>query len=280
MNREALRAIQEKFLDGKDSISFTEMKSLGIKETEKIIEIGNLRLKRSEFFEYYGISLIDEQEDLDGVPIQDNKKLFARLLTLWEEGKTRIYFDEMKKLNIYTPKSIFEIKNLRLSSISLLRMGYYGITLINDQKDPEGKWVNEVTNVKRVLIELESFSPSGDSYKKETALEKELFIFFQDRFHTVQRQVYIGGGVKALKIDFDFADGKVGLELKLAESLLDSTEKQRLIGQMHDYTSKRYKPENFILLVAGGARLRSDPTISEIRNLVKAKSHFVYINLD
>ncbi|MCX6141861.1 MAG: hypothetical protein NTZ35_01440 [Ignavibacteriales bacterium] len=280
MNRELLRVVQKKYLEGERSISFSEIGKLGIKQTEKTVQIGNLRLKSNSFLEYYSVSLIDEEKDLDGLPIRENKKLFARLLTLWEEGKTRIYFDEMKKLNIYTPKSSFEIKNFRLSSVGPWRVDHYGISLIDEKKDPEGKWIDEMTNAKRVLAELESFEPSGDSYKKETALEKELFFFFRDRFHTVQRQLYIGGSVKALRIDFDIADGKIGLELKLAESLLDSTEKQRLIGQMHDYTTKRYKPENFILVIAGELRLRSDPTISEIRNLVKARSHLFFLSLD
>lgn len=280
MNREALRAIQTRFLDGKRSISFSDIKMLGIKEMEKTIAIGNLRLERKDFFESYSISLLDEEKDLDGLPIQDNKKLFGRLMTLWEEGKTQFYFDEMKKLNIYTSKLVIEIKNFRLSSIGLLRTHHYAISLIDDERDPDGRWFDKATTVQRVLNELESFSSSPDAHKKEGVLEKELFNFLRDRFHTLQRQVYIGGGGKALKIDLDIADGQIGLELKLAESLLDSTEKQRLIGQIHDYTTKRYKPENFILVVAGDDRFRSDPTIRELRDLARAKSHFFYLSLD
>lgn len=282
MNRETLKVIQGKFLEGKGSISFSEMERLGIKDTEKIVVVGNLRLKRNEFLEYYSISLIDEENDLDGLPIRENRRLFQRLEALWEEGKDEIGFEELKKLNIYTPKSTLLLKNFRLNNFHVLAItrDSYSISLIEDDKDPQGKWIDEATNVDRVLIELKTFMASPATRQREAAVEKELFAFFRDRFHSVQRQVYIGGGVKALKIDFDFANGRVGLELKLAESLLNSTEKQRLIGQMHDYTTKRYKPENFILVVAGVAPLRSDPTISEIRSLVKAKSHFHYINLD
>ena len=282
MNRDAVNALQAKVLSGEGSISFSEMKLLGIKEGEKTFVVGNLRLKRSDFFQNYSISLIDEDKDLDGLPIHANKKLFHRLLTIWEEGKAEISFEEMRRMKISTPKSSLNIKNFRLSSFHplLIVRESYSISLIDDDKDPEGRWIDDATDAERVIAELETFVTSTASHTKEGMLEKELFAFFQDRFHSVQRQVYIGGGVKALKIDFDFGDGRVGLELKLAESLLNSTEKQRLIGQMHDYTTKRYKPENFILVVAGIAPLRSDPTVSEIRNLVKAKSHFVYINLD
>jgi hypothetical protein len=279
VNRETVKAAQRMYLEGKTSVSSSKLAKLGISELKKIIEIGNLRFVKDAFFDSYTISLVDEDRDLDGKMIRERKDLFNRLVTLWEENKRRISFEEMKDLNIFTSRSTLVIKNFRLSSSGLFFADHYSIELIDQDKDPEGRWTDETTNVDRVLMELKSLSPAQETRAKEGALEIELFNFLRDRFHTVQRQIYIGGA-KALKIDLDLADGKIGIELKLAKSLLNANEKQRFIGQMHDYTTKRYQPEGFILVVAGEAAYRSHPTIREIRDIVRGRSHFFFLCLD
>ena len=279
MNRDTVKAVQKMYLEGKTSISSSELAKFGISELKKNIEIGNLRIEKDVFFDSYTISLVDEEKDLDGKLILDRKDLFGRLVALWEENKRRISFEEMKGLNIVTPKSTIDIKNLRLTSTGIFFSDHYSIDLIDQEKDPEGRWTDQATNVDRVLTELKAMTLAQQPRKNEVALEKEIFAYLRERFHTVQRQFYIGG-VKALKIDFDFANGKIGLELKLAESLLNSTEKQRFIGQMHDYTTKRYKSENFILVVAGDEVYRNDPTVREIKELVNRASRFYFLCLD
>lgn len=71
------------------------------------------------------------------------------------------------------------------------------------------------------------------------------------------------GGYLGLKIDIDIGNGKVGVEVKLADSLLDSaTEIQRLIGQAVYYHKKRYMG-NLIVAVVGRREDLDHPKLKE-----------------
>lgn len=277
MTKDAIAHIQKLYLDGKSDIDFESLSRIGIKERDKEIIIRNLKLKKYWASDSYSISLIDEECDLDGTLIKESSKLFAKLLSIWESGKKKITFDEMKRLNIYTTLTELKIKNLCLNSFPILD-DTYSISLIDKSKDPEGKWLDEATTIEIIKKEIEQFIPSSKVIAKESELEKELYQFLKTRFHSVEKQVYIGG-VKALKIDLEIAHGKIGIELKMADKLIDPLEKQRFIGQMHDYTTKRYDPGNFMLLVAGQHNYRNDIMIKEVRNYVQDKSHWHFIEL-
>lgn len=277
ITQQAIKTIQKKILLDETEIPFTDMGNLGLGTKEEQFEFANIRLERKQFREIYRISIIDKNKDLDGVPIGESKKLFNKLLELWESKTEEITSDEFKELNINPSLLTMTIKNFELSS-KLFSDSYY-ISLIDKERDPAGRWSDESTTVDNVFKEIELFGLSSSSRTTEKALETELYKHLKEKFHTVDRQVYIGG-VKALKIDIDVANGKIGVELKMAHKLIDSTEKQRFIGQMHDYTTKRYKPENFILAVAGGQMQKDDITLREIRKLVQEKSRFCYIQID
>jgi len=59
---------------------------------------------------------------------------------------------------------------------------------------------------------------------------------------------YSVGGFLALKTDLDVGNGKVGIELKIADNL-SATDMQRLIGQAL-YYKKRFYKENLLVLIA------------------------------
>jgi hypothetical protein len=274
----AVQAVQGKFLAGTETIDKSELEALGVDVHQKTLDIGNLRLEK-DWFETYSISLINKEKDLEGIALCEHERLFNKLLSLWEGRKKTITLEEMRELKICTPLDPIRIRNFELSRFTILAMrGPYNIGLIDDKKDPEGKWIDEVTDVEKVLKEIETFSSSVKSLTAEWDLETELHKHLKEKFHTVERQFYLGGA-KALKIDLDIGNGRIGVELKLASKLVDSAEKHRFIGQMLDYTSKRYKPENFILVVAGSREIRDEVSLREIRGFVQQKSKFYFLEV-
>jgi hypothetical protein len=81
-------------------------------------------------------------------------------------------------------------------------------------------------------------------------------------FEDVHPQYNIGGYL-GLKIDIDIGNGKVGVEVKLADSLLKSaTEIHRLIGQSIYYQKKRYMGNLIVAVVARMEDLES-PILKE-----------------
>ncbi len=81
-------------------------------------------------------------------------------------------------------------------------------------------------------------------------------------FEDVHPQYNIGGYL-GLKIDIDIGNGKVGVEVKLADSLLKSAaEIQRLIGQSIYYQKKRYL-DNLIIAIVGRREDLEDPMLKE-----------------
>jgi hypothetical protein len=71
------------------------------------------------------------------------------------------------------------------------------------------------------------------------------------------------GGYFASRIDIDIDNGKFGIEVKLAEKLLDSTsEIHRVIGQTVCYQRKRYGA-NLLVALVGEQRDLDEPTLKE-----------------
>ena len=275
-NKKALEVLQDIYLNDKTDISKTDLEKLKVDTSKKKFQIGNLVLEKLWLSDNYDISLADERCDLDGTPIIEHPGLLSKLQSLWFDNKKKITWVEMKKLKIYTSLTSIKIGNFELDSNLVIFGKSYSIDLIDKRKDAEGKWIDEETDTQKVLAELKNFSSKKMKLTTEKAFEKALYTYLDSKFNSVDTQVSIGG-VKALKIDLDLGNGQVGLELKLAEKVITSSEKQRLIGQMHDYTTKRYKPENFILAVVGNKKLRTDTIMKEVKQLVETKSHFVFI---
>lgn len=276
INKRALEVIQEMYLSDKTKISKRDLETLKVDTSKGKIQIGNLTIEKPLLSDNYEISLTDKRLDLDGVLISEHPKLILKLQSLWFDNKKKISWDEMKVLKIYTSLTSIKIGNFELDSNLGIFGKSYSINLIDKRKDQEGKWTDEETTAKRALIELKRFISQENKLTTEKAFEKDLYSFLDSRFHTVDNQVSIGG-VKALKIDIDLGHGKVGIELKLAQKLIQSNEKQRFIGQMHDYTTKRYPLEDFILVVVGDKKLRTDTTLKEVKKFVEEKSNFVFI---
>ena len=95
----------------------------------------------------------------------------------------------------------------------------------------------------------------------DTQHQADIAAFLHLRFDDVSEQ-YSLGGYFALKIDFDIGNGKIGVELKMAESLRNPGETQRLIGQAIYYRQRRYG-DNLIVGVVGAEEVLRGPAVRE-----------------
>ena len=129
---------------------------------------------------------------------------------------------------------------------------------LNRRPDKEGRLPDLAVTRSKVLEILKAFV-INEGVTREADVQKQLLHFLQDKFHHVQSQKPIGG-VYAKQIDFDIGRERVGVEIKMAKSLLKKTEFDRLHGQMKSY-SDAYPDDNLILLVFA--------TSTELRDRVK-----------
>ncbi len=112
-------------------------------------------------------------------------------------------------------------------------------------------------DVDDVVTMLEEFRPnSGD----EMQVQVQLKTFFQKRIRHVQREY---GLETKLKIDFDLGKGAVGVEVKMAKSLMAASAYHRMLGQVREYIKKKYDEDNLIIVVVTNKTLSKENTFVE-----------------
>jgi len=135
----------------------------------------------------------------------------------------------------------------------------------------DGKIKDESVTVKLVLEKIEQFkielNPKLKLGYTEKSIQKQLDTHLKNNFEHVIREYGIEG-INGTKIDFDIGHGKVGLEIKLADSVYKSSGYQRMLGQLQEYTNAKYKKKNLIVLVAG-----SDQQKKETAMITKLKAN-------
>ena len=128
-----------------------------------------------------------------------------------------------------------------------------------------------------VISTLENIVVKKTQYTSEKNVEKiisnQLEVPYKDQIH----QQYGIGGFLHLKIDIDIADGQVGIELKLAKEL-NSTNIERLLGQVLYYSKRKYKTNLIVLIV--GTEKEYDQTIRELKSIILEQGvKFYYLNV-
>ena len=131
-------------------------------------------------------------------------------------------------------------------------------------------------NSEEVLETLENIVVKKTQYTTEKNVENiistQLEVPYKDKIH----QQYGIGGFLALRIDIDINDGQVGIELKLAKEL-NSSNIERLLGQVLYYSKRKYK-ENLIVLIVGNEK-EYDQTIRELKSIIIEQGvKFFYLN--
>ncbi|MFN0151695.1 MAG: hypothetical protein ACKVU1_13405 [bacterium] len=103
-----------------------------------------------------------------------------------------------------------------------------------------------------------------DEADAEAAIEAAL----RREFSRVSTQ-YSVGGYLGYRIDIDLGDGAIGVEVKLADSIVNaSSETYRTIGQAVVYDRRKYKGK-VIVAIAGPDDVFSRPAMAEIESLLR-----------
>ena len=241
------------------------LSKFGLKEEKRIDISENLFFTR-DFLGNYSCNLKDSSDDVFGSPIKENSKLIAKVLKLWSADKRKITVEELMEVGIFTNESSFKVgENIMLSSFLGFK-NYFSIDVDNDEKDLEGKWIDEYVTVDKVRDALIKFDYNKKRLTlKEVPLNKELEIYLKEHFCTVKKSGMSAQG----EHDLIIGSGKhtVAIELKLSREIKDSGKHHTAIGQIDTY-SKAFN-SNLLVVVAG---IRSEQQEFYVKKVIeKAK---------
>jgi len=123
-------------------------------------------------------------------------------------------------------------------------------------------------NLSDVIRDIEECNIYSKNYPTEKECEQTILkhLRLQAGYNNVHRQFSVGGNL-ALKIDLDI-DERIGVEIKLAEELMNASTAQRLLGQVLYYSKRKYM-FNLIVLVIGPNKMQNEPIIKEIKTLIE-----------
>ncbi|MCJ7457422.1 MAG: SAP domain-containing protein [candidate division Zixibacteria bacterium] len=122
--------------------------------------------------------------------------------------------------------------------------------------------------IDNVIENLEKLKINKREIRDEKDAEEIIGDYLAGFYKHVMSQFFIGGNL-GLKIDLDIDSSKVGIEVKLSESLLNNTSEMfRLIGQLIFYKNRRYH-DNLIIVVVGDKDDLDEPVIIETFNFLK-----------
>ncbi len=172
--------------------------------------------------------------------------------------------------------------------IVLLIIGIAVVAFVTSRKK-NGKYANWYVKSffggsKLILDKLNEFKIKKNSKLKngytEKQIQEQLDEFLCANFETVIRE-YALEGSNIQRIDFDIANGAVGIEVKLADHAIKESEWQRLLGQISKYVKKKYGENKLIVLVAGDKKNESSAKINEVKKDVEEYGAiFKYMAID
>lgn len=271
VNQKALELVQKEFIKQKSKYSMStayieteKLKKVRVNTSKKIIELGNLILKKDLWLtDKYSINLADERKDLNGVPIKDHPFLLVRIQKLWDQVEMKISYEDLYKLKIWTPLSIIKVGNFELNT-GIFSGSYFGISLIDENKDGYGRWVDNAVEHKKVVKVLEKYKFTKNQMRtlKETNLNAELEKHFRQYFDTANKSK---GNLKGI-FDLEIGNMSYVIELKLSSAAKKTDQRDRAYGQMKRYLDE-FKSKNYMLLIAGD---KADKQNDNIKALKKA----------
>lgn len=138
--------------------------------------------------------------------------------------------------------------------------------------------------VSLVYEKIKGFKPEIVEGRKNGFTEKDIHKQMEKYFKDIFQNVTMEHGIEsknAKAIDIDIANGKAGIEVKVAHELLKEGEWDRAIGQMVKYTRKKYRNENFIVVVVGFEKDFRNSMLSDVEDDVHSnKGLFWFVNAD
>jgi hypothetical protein len=274
-NLTAVKFLQDKIKKGDSSISTKELDKISVDKCQLNQQFRNILLKK-DFLGDWVIKLIDENSDLDGIPIVENKKLITRLKALWGNGIKEMKFSELMSMNIFPPATSLKILNFKLTNnpFLLFKTDYCDITLIDESKNIDGHWLDSMISKARILEVLKEFNIKSKDLTEisELDLNKLLETHFKKYFENLKR----GGASNKGLIDLIIGNSVYGIELKLARELKKTTQADRALGQIHRYTDQF--GTKFMVIIAGNEEDMREKCVQElIEKIKKRKCAYYYL---
>jgi hypothetical protein len=128
-----------------------------------------------------------------------------------------------------------------------------------------------------VISDLEECNIYSRNYPTEKDCEQTILKHLRAKsgYNNVHQQYSVGGNL-ALKIDLDI-DERIGVEIKLAEQLIENASNaQRLLGQVLYYSKRKYQ-HNVIVLVIGVSKSQNDPLIKELASFIEKDLNLTFL---
>lgn len=128
-----------------------------------------------------------------------------------------------------------------------------------------------------VISDIEECKIYSRNYPTEKECEETILKYLRSKsgYNNVHQQYSVGGNL-ALKIDLDI-DERIGVEIKLAEQLIENASNaQRLLGQVLYYSKRKYQ-NNVIVLVIGANKWQNDPLIKELASLIENDLNLTFL---
>ena len=164
--------------------------------------------------------------------------------------------------------------------IYLLMMFGAGIAFIFLKKEQDKvRKIPDLKSVKNAISRFETrFNLSITLSEDE--IENSLAKFLRIHFAGVRRQFPIASEAHRDRIDIDLGNGQFGIEIKLASLLKKSNERNRLLGQIDTYQTRKYGKYNLLVLIAGEKNWIKSNNAQEIKKMIENKNiGFYYLNL-
>jgi len=276
MENKQIEFLIRTWYEGYTSLKTSTTKKNGFDTNEEQIEIGNFILKLA-FLGGYDLKIKDKNLDLLGKPYSENKKAFKYLQTLFNQGTYEVHSKDLFQFKINTKLGKIEFSNLKLTQVGLTQK--YRISLIDSERNSDGKWLDESVDYKKVIEVISNFSISKTEFNKlnETKINTLLEKHFRNYFENTSKST---GNLRGL-LDLVVGNLDFVIELKLSKSLKNAGQRQRASGQIKQYLEEQGN-NNFMLLVVGDKEDKQDKNLKSLEKEVtkeyKCFYHFIELN--
>ena len=274
-NIKLIKELQELLKNGKTKLDDDFVAKYKIDELKNLV-FRNIELEEN-FWGRYVITIIDEENDLDGNDFSENKELVKKLKTLWNNDIYEIEFDFFTKLNIVTPATRLKVGNFLLKAKeSLLDWNIsdncYNISIYDDEKNVDDLWTDEAITKDRIIDVLHNFEFNDVIYNKnsETKLNTLLEKYFKKFFENVKKSSNSNKGLIDLVIG---ENNDFGIEMKLARELKKPDQCDRAVGQFSRYTEEF--EDDFLIVVFGTIEEKNEKYVKVLHKKA-GKSRYYY----
>lgn len=269
-----IKFLQDTWKEGYTGVKKSTLEKQGFDITHNKIEIGNFLLTKGFLFGDYDISIINKANDLNNIPISENKFAKSHLQALLRQGISEIHSNELHPFNLNTKLGKMVFENITIYQIGLSES--YRIDLVDKEKGIENKIKDDKIDFKKVLNTLEKFELTKKILKESS--EVQLNKLLEDHFRLFFENAHRSSGNLRGAFDLDLGKMNFVIEMKLASSLKKTGERDRASGQAKRYLQD-FKKNNFLLLVIGENSDRADRNVisleNEIKNDYKCYFHFL-----